>query len=92
MSLYYHVANKEALLDGVDGVVIAEIAEIADAVHNTPENTLGWCDDQTEFEFSLTSQAKSGCLALQGSRSGCIPGQRLAVRISGWNGLVSSGV
>ncbi|ACU69974.1 transcriptional regulator, TetR family [Catenulispora acidiphila DSM 44928] len=28
-------------------------AMIVDAVHNTPENTLGWCDDQTEFEFGL---------------------------------------
>jgi AcrR family transcriptional regulator len=28
-------------------------AMMADAVHNTPENTLGWCDDQAEFEFGL---------------------------------------
>lgn len=28
-------------------------AMMADAVHHTPENTLGWCDDQEEFEFGL---------------------------------------
>ena len=28
-------------------------AMMADAIHNTPENTLGWCDDQAEFEFGL---------------------------------------
>jgi AcrR family transcriptional regulator len=28
-------------------------AMIADAAHDTPESTLGWCDDQAEFEFGL---------------------------------------
>jgi AcrR family transcriptional regulator len=32
MSLYYHVANKEALLDGVAEVIITEIVEAAAAV------------------------------------------------------------
>lgn len=28
-------------------------AMLADVVHDNPETTLGWCDDQTEFEFGL---------------------------------------
>lgn len=28
-------------------------AMLADVVHDDPESTLGWCDDQTEFEFGL---------------------------------------
>jgi AcrR family transcriptional regulator len=28
-------------------------AMLAEVVHNDPEQTLGWCDDQTEFEFAL---------------------------------------
>ena len=26
---------------------------MADVAHDDPETTLGWCDDQTEFEFGL---------------------------------------
>ena len=26
---------------------------LADVVHDDPDTTLGWCDDQTEFEFGL---------------------------------------
>jgi AcrR family transcriptional regulator len=26
---------------------------LAEIVHDSPETTLGWCDDQTEFEFGL---------------------------------------
>jgi AcrR family transcriptional regulator len=29
------------------------VAMVADAVDHQPENTLGWCDDQVEFEFGL---------------------------------------
>jgi AcrR family transcriptional regulator len=44
-----------------DPAVLEAIAEqfphltamMADAIHNTPEDTLGWCDDQAEFEFGL---------------------------------------
>ena len=25
----------------------------AEVVHDGPDSTLGWCDDQTEFEFGL---------------------------------------
>jgi AcrR family transcriptional regulator len=28
-------------------------AMLRDVVHDDPESTLGWCDDQTEFEFGL---------------------------------------
>lgn len=28
-------------------------AMLADVVHDDPGSTLGWCDDQTEFEFAL---------------------------------------
>ena len=28
-------------------------AMLHDVVHDDPESTLGWCDDQTEFEFGL---------------------------------------
>lgn len=40
-------------LNAFAGQVPHLAAMIADAVHNTPENTLGWCDDQAEFEFGL---------------------------------------
>ncbi len=26
---------------------------LSEIVHDEPDETLGWCDDQTEFEFSL---------------------------------------
>ena len=29
------------------------IGMMADVAHDDPESTLGWCDDQTEFEFGL---------------------------------------
>jgi AcrR family transcriptional regulator len=29
------------------------VAMLADVVHDDPDSTLGWCDDQTEFEFGL---------------------------------------
>ena len=28
-------------------------AMLEDVVHDDPDSTLGWCDDQTEFEFGL---------------------------------------
>jgi AcrR family transcriptional regulator len=49
---------------GVDGQSDAALAELADQLpnlvgmmaeiaHDDPDSTLGWCDDQTEFEFGL---------------------------------------
>jgi AcrR family transcriptional regulator len=29
------------------------VAMLAEIVHDDPDSTLGWCDDQTEFEFGL---------------------------------------
>jgi AcrR family transcriptional regulator len=29
------------------------VAMMAEIVHDDPETTIGWCDDQTEFEFGL---------------------------------------
>lgn len=29
------------------------VAMLQDVVHDDPDSTLGWCDDQTEFEFGL---------------------------------------
>jgi hypothetical protein len=26
---------------------------MAEVAHDDPDSTLGWCDDQTEFEFGL---------------------------------------
>lgn len=28
-------------------------AMLADIVHDDPDSTIGWCDDQAEFEFGL---------------------------------------
>ena len=28
-------------------------AMIAEVAHEGPDTTIGWCDDQTEFEFGL---------------------------------------
>ena len=30
--------------------IVSMMAQIS---HNDPDSTLGWCDDQTEFEFGL---------------------------------------
>jgi len=41
MSLYYHVANKEALLDGVVDVIVAEINEVVDRI-DVPSKGADW--------------------------------------------------
>jgi hypothetical protein len=28
-----------------------------ETAHDDPDSTLGWCDDQTEFEFGSTSSS-----------------------------------
>ena len=59
--------SQELSLDGGDGAEgsgdqdLAGMAEfvphlaamLQDVVHDDPDSTLGWCDDQTEFEFGL---------------------------------------
>jgi hypothetical protein len=29
------------------------VGMVAEVSHNDPDSTLGWCDDQFEFEFAL---------------------------------------
>jgi hypothetical protein len=29
------------------------VGMMAEIVHDDPDSTIGWCDDQTEFEFGL---------------------------------------
>jgi AcrR family transcriptional regulator len=41
MSLYYHVANKEDLLDGVAGVIAAEINDVVDQI-DVPSKGADW--------------------------------------------------
>jgi len=46
---------------GADDRMLADLAEqvpnlagmLAEVAHDDPDSTLGWCDDQSEFEFSL---------------------------------------
>jgi AcrR family transcriptional regulator len=46
-------APTEAMLD-VMGAQFAHLADmLREVAHDDPESTLGWCDDQTEFEFGL---------------------------------------
>lgn len=42
-------AELEAMAERYPNIV-GMLAEVA---HNDPDSTLGWCDDQTEFEFGL---------------------------------------
>jgi AcrR family transcriptional regulator len=57
--------TQELTLDGDDGMPAGDdlarmqdfvpnlAAMLVDVVHDDPDSTLGWCDDQTEFEFGL---------------------------------------
>ncbi len=46
--------NSEEVLAQMAGLVPNLVAMLANAAHSDgPEQTLGWCDDQTEFEFGL---------------------------------------
>jgi AcrR family transcriptional regulator len=42
-------ASFEAMADQLPHLV----AMLMDVAHDDPDSTLGWCDDQTEFEFGL---------------------------------------
>jgi AcrR family transcriptional regulator len=42
-----------AMADGMADQFPNLAAMLAEVVHDEPESTLGWCDDQTEFEFGL---------------------------------------
>jgi AcrR family transcriptional regulator len=47
-------ANADAAMDPRVMAMVPNLAAmLADVVHDEPGSTLGWCDDQTEFEFGL---------------------------------------
>jgi AcrR family transcriptional regulator len=45
-------ANEEMLADLASHLPYLS-AMLAEVVHDDPDSTLGWCDDQSEFEFGL---------------------------------------
>ena len=42
-----------AALAGMANQIPALVAMVTEVAHDDPDSTLGWCDDQTEFEFGL---------------------------------------
>jgi len=42
-----------AMLNEMAASIPNLVTMLAEATHDDPESTLGWCDDQTEFEFGL---------------------------------------
>jgi len=42
-----------AALDSMTAQIPHLAAMFTEVAHDDPETTLGWCDDQTEFEFGL---------------------------------------
>jgi len=46
-------AASEAELAQMMQLAPNRAAMLAEVVHDDPDSTLGWCDDQTEFEFGL---------------------------------------
>jgi len=42
-----------AALDGMAGQIPHLVGMLMEVAHDDPSSTLGWCDDQTEFEFGL---------------------------------------
>jgi AcrR family transcriptional regulator len=45
--------DPSAMLDGFADQVPNLAGMLREIAHTDPESTLGWCDDQTEFEFGL---------------------------------------
>jgi hypothetical protein len=49
--------HSAAAPDGPDTAVLDDLpyltAMLAEVAHDDPDSTLGWCDDQAEFEFTL---------------------------------------
>ncbi len=45
--------DAEAMLADLAPQLPYLVGMLADVVHDDPDTTLGWCDDQTEFEFGL---------------------------------------
>jgi AcrR family transcriptional regulator len=46
-------AETAAELEGMAGQIPHLVAMFMEVAHDDPDSTLGWCDDQTEFEFGL---------------------------------------
>ena len=46
-------ADASAGLESMAAQLPHLVAMVAEVAHDDPESTLGWCDDQTEFEFGL---------------------------------------
>ena len=42
-----------AALEGMPGQIPHLVGMFMEVAHDDPDSTLGWCDDQTEFEFGL---------------------------------------
>jgi len=42
-----------AMMSGMADQFPYMVEMLQEIVHEGPESTLGWCDDQTEFEFGL---------------------------------------
>jgi AcrR family transcriptional regulator len=45
--------QADAALEGMAGQLPYLVGMMAEIAHDDPDTTLGWCDDQTEFEFGL---------------------------------------
>jgi hypothetical protein len=45
--------EADAALEGMAGQLPYLVGMMAEIAHDDPDTTLGWCDDQTEFEFGL---------------------------------------
>ena len=45
--------DPEAALEGMAEQVPHIVGMLSEIAHDDPDSTLGWCDDQTEFEFAL---------------------------------------
>lgn len=45
--------EAQAMMEQMASQLPYMMGMLADIAHDDPESTLGWCDDQTEFEFGL---------------------------------------
>jgi len=45
--------NADAALEGMAEQLPHLVGMMMEVAHDDPDSTLGWCDDQTEFEFGL---------------------------------------
>ena len=46
-------ASADAMPPELAAAVPSLVAMLSEVAHDDPDSTLGWCDDQTEFEFGL---------------------------------------